>query len=173
MWFTEKSKFENLNKAVLSVVNPSANPPETDTPEDVQPEVTPEEQRIPDENSEVLQETVDEGLELQVKMALSDINVEGKWKKGKLHVPAKHVDKVDKHLRSQGVKDTFHIMGEEENKSNFADAIAKFKKRGGKVEKLPQSPNYGNYGHGMTRKDKEDAQKIIKYRDEKGYALKK
>ena len=173
MWFTEKSKFENLNKAVLSVVNHSANPPETDTPEDVQPEVTPEEQRIPDENSEVLQETVDEGLELQVKMALSDINVEGKWKKGKLHVPAKHVDKVDKHLRSQGVKDTFHIMGEEENKSNFADAIAKFKKRGGKVEKLPQSPNYGNYGHGMTRKDKEDAQKIIKYRDEKGYALKK
>ena len=172
MWFTEKSKFENLNKAVLQVVNPSANPP--DAPEEeVQSEVTPEEQRIPDENSEVLQETVDEGLELQVKMALSDINVEGKWKKGKLHVPAKHVDKVDKHLRSQGVKDTFHIMGEEENKSNFADAIAKFKKRGGKVNKMPASPNYGNYGHGMSKKDKEDAKNIIKYRDEKGYALKK
>ena len=172
MWFTEKSKFENLNKAVLQVVNPSANPPDPHE-EDVQPEVTPEEQRTPDENAEVLQETVDESLELQVKMALSDINVEGKWKKGKLHVPAKHVDKVDKHLRSQGVKDTFHIMGEEENKSNFADAIAKFKKRGGKVNKMPDSPNYGNYGHGMSKKDKEDAKNIIKYRDEKGYALKK
>jgi len=171
MWFTEKSKFENLNKAVLQVVNPSANPP--DAPEEeVQPEATPEAQETPDENAEVLQENVEESLELQVKMALSDINVEGKWKKGKLHVPAKHVDKVDKHLRSQGVKDTFHIMGEE-NKSNFADAIAKFKKRGGKVNKMPDSPNYGNYGHGMSKKDKEDAKNIIKYRDEKGYALKK
>lgn len=172
MWFTEKSKFENLNKAVLQVVNPSANPPDPHE-EDVQPEVSPEEQRTPDENAEVLQETVDESLELQVKMALSDINVAGEWKKGKLHVPAKHVDKVEKHLRSQGVKDTFHIMGEEENKSNFADAIAKFKKRGGKVNKMPDSPNYGNYGHGMSKKDKEDAQNVIKYRTDKGYALKK
>jgi len=171
MWFTEKSKFENLNKAVLQVVNPSANPPDPHE-EDVQLEVTPEEQRTPDENAEVLQETVDESLELQVKMALSDINVAGEWKKGKLHVPAKHVDKVEKHLRSQGVKDTFHIMGEE-NKSNFADAIAKFKKRGGKVNKMPDSPNYGNYGHGMSKKDKEDAQNVIKYRTDKGYALKK
>ena len=172
MWFTEKSKFENLNKAVLQVVNPSANPPDPHE-EDVQPEVSPEEQRTPDENAEVLQETVDESLELQVKMALSDINVAGEWKKGKLHVPAKHVDKVDKHLRSQGVKDTFHIMGEEENQSNFKDAIAKFKKRGGKVNKMPDSPNYGNYGHGMSKKDKEDAQNVIKYRTDKGYALKK
>ena len=172
MWFTEKSKFENLNKAVLQVVNPSANPPDPHE-EDVQPEVTPEEQRTPDENAEVLQETVDESLELQVKMALSDINVAGEWKKGKLHVPAKHVDKVEKHLRSQGVKDTFHIMGEEENQSNFKDAIAKFKKRGGKVNKMPDSPNYGNYGHGMSKKDKEDAQNVIKYRTDKGYALKK
>ena len=172
MWFTEKSKFENLNKAVLQVVNPSANPP--DPPEeDVQLEVTPEEQRTPDENAEVLQETVDESLELQVKMALSDINVAGEWKKGKPHVPAIHVDKVEKHLRSQGVKDTFHIMGEEENQSNFKDAIAKFKKRGGKVNKMPDSPNYGNYGHGMSKKDKEDAQNVIKYRTDKGYALKK
>ncbi len=106
-------------------------------------------------------------------MALSDINVAGEWKKGKLHVPAKHVDKVEKHLRSQGVKDTFHIMGEEENQSNFKDAIAKFKKRGGKVNKMPDSPNYGNYGHGMSKKDKEDAQNVIKYRADKGYALKK
>jgi len=172
MWFTEKSKFENLNKAVLQVVNPSANPPDPHE-EDVQPEVSPEEQRTPDENAEVLQETVDESLELQVKMALSDINVAGEWKKGKLHVPAKHVDKVEKHLRSQGVKDTFHIMGEEENQSNFKDAIAKFKKRGGKVNKMPDSPNYGNYGHGMSKKDKEDAQNVIKYRTDKGYALKK
>jgi hypothetical protein len=38
---------------------------------------------------------------------------------------------------------------------------------------MPDSPNYGNYGHGMSKKDKEDAQNVIKYRTDKGYALKK
>ena len=43
------------DKAVLQVVNPSANPP--DAPEEeVQPEATPEAQETPDENAEVLQE---------------------------------------------------------------------------------------------------------------------
>ena len=170
MWFDDKTKFDNLNKSILQVVNPSSAPP--DPPEEeVQPEATPEAQESSDENTEVLQENVEESLQLQVKMALSDINVEGKWKRGKLHVPAKHVDKVEKHLRNQGVKDTFHIMGED--KSDFSDAILRFKKRGGKIEKLPPSPNYGFHGKAMSKKDKEQAQDIIKYRQDKGYKLKR